>query len=150
MLPESNELELEVQRSVWTGRTKVFANGKELMRQKQGGHYEIELNDGTVRVMKVKGSSFDGIPKIFIDDKQIQVARKLSTLEYIAAVIPMALVIVGGAIGGLFGALATVLNFRIIRSNLSTLAKVLIIIISTMGAGALYFVFSVAFLTLIN
>lgn len=150
ILTELDGLELEVDKSMWTGRTKVFINGSELSRQEQGKYYEIMSNDGTVRKLKIKGASFDGVPKVYIDDREIQMARKLSTLEYIVSAIPMILLIVGGALGGVFGAIALMANFRAMRSNMSKLSKALVVIASTIAAGVLYVVCAIVITMLFN
>jgi hypothetical protein len=149
-LDELGESEIEIQRSFWTGRTQVFVDGNEVRKQKPGGYYEIELSNGSIKKLKIKGSSFDGIPKVFLEDKEIVLARKLLWYEYLFAGFPFVLVFFGGAIGGLFGALATLYNFRIIRSNMSLLIKMLSIIASTIIAGLFYIIFATIFLMLLS
>ncbi len=100
--------------------------------------------------MKIKGAGFDGIPKVSIEDKEVLLARILLWYEYLIAGFPLVLVIVGGAIGGIFGALATVYNFRIIRSNMSLLLKILSIIATTIISGILYIIFAALFLSLFS
>lgn len=149
-VPELGDRELTVQRSEWTGRTTVFVDGRELSKQKQGGHYEVEAQDGSIHKIRIKGAGFAGVPKVYVDEKQIEIARKLSAAENIAAAIPLLLVFFGGAIGGVFGALATVLNMRVLRSNRSVWIKVLMVITSTIVATVLYMIFAFLFLMLIG
>jgi hypothetical protein len=149
-LDELGESEIELQRSFLTGRTQVFVDGKEVRKQKPHGYYGIELGNGCIKKLKIKGASFDGIPRVFLEDKEIVLARKLLLYEYLIAGFPFVLVFFGGAIGGLFGALATLYNFRIIRSNMSLMIKMLSIIASTIIAGLFYLIFATIFLLLLS
>jgi hypothetical protein len=149
-LDELEKSEIEIQRSLWTGRTLVFVDGDKVSKQKKGGYYEIKSEDGSIKKLKIKGAGFDGIPKVFIEDKEVVLARKLLWYEYLIAGFPLVLVFTGGAIGGLFGALATVYNLRIIRSNMSLLLKALSIIATTIIAGVLYLIFATVFLMLLG
>lgn len=66
--------------------------------------------------------------------------RNLSTIEHIACAWPLALVAVGGALGGVCGALAWVLNTRIMASSMGAPMRYALIVLSGLGAIALYFV----------
>ncbi|MDF2840586.1 MAG: hypothetical protein K0Q99_1358 [Clostridia bacterium] len=150
VLDELGDSEIEIQRSFWTGRTLVFVDGNEVRKQKQGGYYEIESHNHEIKKLKIKGASFDGIPKIFFEDKEIVLARKLLWYEYLLAGFPLVLALTGGAMGGLFGALATLYNFRIIRSNMSLLFKILSIVATTIIAGLFYVIFAAALIMLLR
>jgi hypothetical protein len=64
--------------------------------------------------------------------------RKLSTLEYIVAGVPMALMAVGGALGGGIGAGAFALNVSIFRRDMPPARRYLLSVLVTIGAGLAY------------
>lgn len=147
---ELGKSEIEIHKSFWTGRTLVFVDGNEVSKQKKVGYYELKSDKGDIKRMIIKGAGFDSVPKVFIEDKEVVLARKLLWYEYLIAVSPVVLVIAGGVIGGLFGALAAVYNFRIIRSSMSLVLKALSIMVTTILAGILYILFTDVFLRLFS
>lgn len=69
---------------------------------------------------------------------------KLTIFEHVICAWPLWLIAVGGAIGGLCGGAAWALNTRIMRSQRSAPLKYILILLSGVGAAALYFVLIVA------
>jgi hypothetical protein len=65
----------------------------------------------------------DPIPTLSINDQLVGLAEPLQWYEYGWSGLPMLLVFVGGALGGLVGGYATVVNGRIFRSDRSVTAK---------------------------
>jgi len=72
-------------------------------------------------------------------------SRELTTVQNIFCAWPFALVALGGALGGLLGALAWMLNVKIMKSDFIALVTVPAVIIVGLGAFAFYFAI-VAFL----
>ncbi len=65
--------------------------------------------------------------------------RKLTILEQVVCAAPIALVAVGGAIGGLCGGLAWAVNQKIMRSDRSAGVRYGLAALTFVGAIALYF-----------
>jgi hypothetical protein len=72
--------------------------------------------------------------------QQVPERRKLSGIEQVACAWPLALIAVGGALGGACGAAAWVLNTRIMSSSMGAPMRYALIVLSGIGAIALYFV----------
>lgn len=72
-------------------------------------------------------------------EQQTSEPRKLSIMEQIVCAWPLALVAVGGALGGVCGAVAWVLNTRIMASSMGAPMRYALIVLSGIGAIALYF-----------
>ena len=68
----------------------------------------------------------------------------LSTSAYLMCGWPFILVFVGGAIGGGLGALAYFINLKIYKSNLSNTYKVVLNILTGIGAMIVWFLIAVS------
>ncbi len=65
----------------------------------------------------------DYLPKAEIDGQAFQLARPLTAVEYVVGGLPLVLMFVGGALGGLSGAVGTVFNYRLMRTDADTVVK---------------------------
>lgn len=70
-------LEIEIDQSLWTGKTKIYSNGEPITKRKQDKYYEIKMEDGSIKKLIIKRTSFDPIPRIYIDKQEIKLARNL-------------------------------------------------------------------------
>lgn len=125
-LQETNCPEIEVEQSLWLGKTKVLVNGKEIARlSERGKPFPIPMTDGSVKKMFVKSGGFDYVPKVIVDGEEFRLARKLHWYEYTLGFLPLLLLLYGGAIGGALGAVGALLNIRIFRTDWPMVIKVL-------------------------
>jgi len=74
-------------------------------------------------------------------------SSELSTGANIFCAWPLALVAIGGALGGLLGAMAWALNVKIMKSDFIAAVTIPTVILTGLGAFAIYFVI-VAYLVL--
>ena len=126
-LQETNSPEIELEKSFWMGMIKVYIDGKEIEFLKEKGKpFPIPMGDGTVKKMLVKGR-LDDLPKVIVDEKEIMLARKLFWYEYALGFMP-AVLLMGGALGGFFGVIGVIFNFKILRFSHTILIKSLFII----------------------
>ncbi len=103
--------------------SKIFLNDRELSKEKRK---YIAQNDQNEQVtIKLKNRLIDPIPKVEIDDQEIEIAPPLKIIEYIWMALPVLLVFGGGALGGVCGFIAAYSSSRIFRSNKNTLTKYL-------------------------
>ena len=127
-LQDYPDVVVEIQRSYLTFTTKIFVNG--VVAKKAGEQrraYLIPLPDGLIKEIEVDKGGFDYYPRVYIDGKRIELARKLKWYEKILGGIPL-LLIFGGGIGALCGAFATMNNYKILRSNKGILYKAIMMI----------------------
>ena len=152
-LDEADSPEVEIDRGTWLGRNKVYVNGNEVERLTENDRpFAIPMTDGAVRKMVVKNSlfGFDPVPQVIFDGREIRLARKLQTYEIVLAFLPLMLLLIGGGLGGLIGAMAAGYNFHILRSNRSATGQ----LISVLGVGLLsmvsYLIVAGIFVTLVG
>ena len=102
--------------------------------------YPVRDNAGRSRVIKLKGNGLDPIPKVDIDGTIISLTRPLAWYEYTWMGLLIILVFSGGALGAIFGLLATYSSARIFRSDRGTGSKFSLSGLVSLGAVAGFFV----------
>jgi hypothetical protein len=80
------------------------------------GKYRLTRNDGREVTTKWT-SSLDPAPSIVIDGQTIRTAAPLKWHEMLLVGSPLLLVFIGGALGGLLGAVGASFNAKLIRSS---------------------------------
>lgn len=114
----------EYEESFWTGKKKIRVNGHELNHPSKK---EFIINQQTY-ILKgniIFGAKLTGPAEIII-------VPKLKPWEYIFVILPLILVLIGGAIGAVIGMLAAIL----IAVNLRKIKNVLLKILFSLGVGA--------------
>jgi hypothetical protein len=124
-LPEYQNIHIELQLTFWTNKPNVIVNGNPVPHVPGNSRsFIITMPNGTQAKMDVKGFTFDYQPRILINGKLLTVMRKLQWYEWLPAVLPVALIFVGGAIGGLCAFVGVSLNFKMLRSNKDWFTKI--------------------------
>jgi hypothetical protein len=132
-LPPDKTVRCRLTRSFWLGRMMLSVRGQAVPRANEKGRpFLVRRPDGTQVKVQVKGAPFDYVPKVTVDGQAFLLGRELSMGEHVAGGIPLALVLVGGAIGGLAGALGTMANYRILRADSSKATKAVGIVLVTL------------------
>lgn len=139
-MDEKNSIEIE--RSFWLGKTRVIVNGTEVAKLPGENYYRIRQKRGGEKLLKILGAGFDGVPRAYIDGKRLYVARKLEWYENLVACAPLVMVFIGGTLGGVVAAVATVFNFSIIRTEKSYAERLLYISAVTIASIAIYLALS--------
>lgn len=104
---QTDNMDILLERSIWTGKTTLKVNGRELQRIKRN-IFSYKDKDGNEMDARVKGNEIIGF-ELFLGDRQITILRKLNIFELILVFIPIALIILGGgAIGGACAALGMI------------------------------------------
>lgn len=145
-LDEKNTLEID--RSFWLGKVRVFFNGTEVIKQAGEKFFRLKPGRKSEKLLKILGAGIDGVPRAYIDGKRLQLARKLEWYENLVACAPLILVFIGGALGGAIAAVATVFNFSIIRMEKSYAVRLLYIFTVTIASLVIYLGLSYIFLQL--
>lgn len=129
---------IEVQPAGLFGSAKLLVNELEAGKGAKRGEMILTRNDGK-EVVATWRNNFLDVPKLVVDNKVVTVAKPLAWYEWVWNGWPIVLLFGGGALGGLFGALAIVINLSVFRSQQNTLLKYLI-------TGAISFLTVIAYL----
>lgn len=96
---------------------KLMLNGQLLA--KQNGFFQLRSNTGSTLAVKLKGRLLDPIPNLLVGGQTIQLVPALTWYQYAWLSVPIVLMFIGGAIGGLCGGVAAFSSGRVFRSDLS-------------------------------
>jgi hypothetical protein len=124
-LPGSTTNSCRLERSFWRAQVRLWYQGQEIPRSKEKGRpFLIPSPNGKPVRVQITGGGLD-LPKIDVDGTPVLLGRPLTVLEYAIGGVPLVLVFVGGAIGGVSGGVAAMFNYRVLRTATSTSTKVL-------------------------
>ncbi len=119
--PNSN---FEIKTSIWTGKSKLFMNNAEIKKSTEKGKpFQIPRADGSIALAFAKQTYPDLVPTLEIDGKINHIVEKLKWYEYLIGGLPIILIFLGGAIGGLIGVVASLTNFNIFRQEGNPMLK---------------------------
>ena len=117
---------------------QLVMNGQPLI--KQNGVYQLRSNNGSNLAVKVKPRLLDPIPNLEVGGRTIQLMPALEWYQYVWMAIPITLVFMGGALGGLCGGAAAFTSGHIFRSDRSEIAKYGLTGLLSAAAFVTYFV----------
>lgn len=140
MLDSGDELKIT---NGFAGELKVFWNGVKIKKIK--GSYYVNINNES-KLLVVEKHKFLGFPIVFLDDKEIVIVKKLKRYEWVLSALPLLLIFVGGAIGGLIGSIGFSINVPIFRSKLPSSVKIILSLILLPVFVVIYFVLAGLFL----
>jgi hypothetical protein len=126
---------------------KLLLDGQILKRA--GGVYAAQDDAGVVARVRLK-TAIDPIPKVDIDGAIVEIARPLAWYEYAWAAWPLALIALGGALGGLFGGGVAVANLHIMRKEWPAPARYAACVLLGAGAVVLWTIFASMILSTAN
>lgn len=104
--------------------------------------YKVESNGGQELVIKMVTKTWDPVPKVYIDGEKYRAFPGLKWYEYVWICIPLLLMYLGGALGGIIGGLATLTNSRYFRSTRATWQKY--VLAGLTSAVSIYFFFQIS------
>ncbi len=114
---------LEIQTGGLFSGPKVFVNHQPAPKGK-GREVLLRRNDGTSVAVRLKPSGFGlDVPQLVVEGKTIRAIDPLKWYVWAWIALPILLVFVGGALGGIVGALGLTTNAKIVRSKMNGLAK---------------------------
>jgi hypothetical protein len=119
---------------------KLFIDGQLAPKGPKRGQMLLRRNDGAevLAFWKAKALGFD-VPQLQIDGQTISLVQPLQWYEYTWSGLPIFMLFVGGAIGGLLGGLAFTLNVQVFRTEPHLFLKYLFSAAISMLAILLYF-----------
>ena len=121
--PDLGKNKLVLKISSFLGSPKLFYNDIQVSRTKKT--YSISEKLGKPFDIQLKNNAFDLVPKVIINNEQIEIVTPLKWYEYIWMGLPILLIFQGGPLSGLFGFLAFKANRSIFRSERKIIEKYL-------------------------
>ena len=143
----SNEItgdkQVVFKRSFWTGKNEITFDG---VRLRKSGKNQFQKGNGEeAEFIIVQGNEIKGIDLIF-GEGTVTVLRKLNALEWILAMIPLVMVIIGGAVGGALGGLGTATLLLILRKVNNVFLKILFALLISALVFILWFIIALSIL----
>ncbi|MCV2232615.1 hypothetical protein N7548_07265 [Acholeplasma manati] len=123
---------------VWFGKTAVSVNNQTSTKVKRLV-FNYTDEDLQARTITVRGNILTGF-KLFDNGEEIVMQRPLLWYEWILVIFPVAIGILGGALGGGLGAVVGITNGLMIRQTNSVILKV---VVSLIFAGLGFLIYSV-------
>jgi len=96
---------------------RILINGKQAPKGPKRFSCVMKRNDGFKILVEIRPIFLDPVPRIFVENEEIKLAKPLNAFQWIWSGIPILLIFVGGIVGGFLGAAAFWFNARIFRSN---------------------------------
>jgi hypothetical protein len=142
-VPGYEHVPLVLRPSVWKASVILY-NGVPL--EKTGiGKYRLMFSDGSQLDLQVKPGGLTFTPQVVHGNDVIKPVPPLPAYAIVFIYLPLALIAFGGAIGGGCGGAAAAINAGIFRSDFHPAVKILLSLLSAMGAILLWLVFAVIF-----
>jgi hypothetical protein len=105
-----------------------------------GRTFSVNDNRGSPVTFQLKGSIFDPLPAVQAGDRLIRFAAPFTWYEYVWIALPLALLVLGGALGGACGAAAAYINARLLRSSQPMWARYGLGVLVILGATLIWVV----------
>jgi hypothetical protein len=115
--------EVVVETAGLLSNAKILLDGKRAPKGSKRNTYVLRSTYGFKVIIELKQSIFDPVPRLIVDGYPIKYTEALSPIQWIWSGLPMVLIIIGGAIGGAFGATAFWINMRVFRGDMSEIEK---------------------------
>lgn len=139
-LPGFEDGRLEVESGLWSG-PRLLLDGQEAPRGAKRGEYLLRTSFGYEQAAVLQQGTFlDSAPSIVFGGETYRLAPPLRWYQWAWGGLPLLLMIVGGALGGMFGGLAAAINFRIFRSSRPPALQFVGAGLVSLAAVLLYFV----------
>jgi len=130
---------------------KLLLNGQPAPKGAKRGEFILKKDNGSEVTAKLKPIFFDPVPQIIINDSQtIEVVEPLRWYQWSWAGLPVALIFVGGLLGGLVGFIATSFSVRVFHAQLSPVLQYLVVGGISVLAVVAYLVLAVIAAGLVN
>lgn len=107
------------------------------------GKYTVASDAGVETTIRFKAGFPDPLPRVMIGTEVVAFAPALPWHAQAWILLPFALVVVGGAIGGLCGAVAVMTNGRIFRGEQGAVAKYALSGLVTLAAAFAWLAFAI-------
>jgi hypothetical protein len=142
-IPGFEDQKISVQLAGTVGAAKLFINDQPAPSASKKGQYLLRRNDGTEVTAYFKGGFPNPIPVLMVDGQVIHIAKPLPWYQWVWICFPLVLVVLGGAIGGALGCLATAINMQIFQSQQNNVLKYVLSALVSMMAFVVFLVVAI-------
>lgn len=139
-IPGSEGQQISVQISNGFSAPRLFVNGQPAPPGPKPGQYLLRRNDGTEMIAYFKGAFPDPIPVLMVDETSHRLVEPLTWYQWIWAGVPLILIFLGGAIGGLLGGAATTINAYLFRAPYSSVIRYILVALVSLTTFVLWMV----------
>jgi len=132
---------LEVHAPALLQGPKLTLDGVPAPRGKGRNVYSLQRTDGQPVTVRLRPSLLYDLPSVEVNGTRHQVAEPLEWYQYLLGVFPLVLVL-GGLIGIILALALFLINIRVWRADIPSVAKVLIVLTLSLGVPILYYLAS--------
>jgi len=138
---------LEVKPTGFFSGPQLLINGQSAAKGPKRGQMLLQRSDGRAVVAQWKPQVLGlDVPQLEVDGKQVNVVEPLKWYEWVWGGLPLLLIFLGGALGGIVGFVAFRINTQIFRSTSSMVLKFIL----TAGVSVLAVVIFLILVTLFS
>lgn len=116
-VPGMEGRQVAVETTGMAAKPKLLLDGLPAPAAPQRNRYLLRRNDGSEAVAYFRSAFPDTVPVLMVGDQTIRLLPPLQWYELTWASFPLLLIFVGGAIGGVLGAVAASINVSLFRSQ---------------------------------
>ncbi|WP_460676898.1 hypothetical protein [Hymenobacter coalescens] len=131
---------LRVTSSLFTGRLRLYADGREVtaFTGRNPRVYALPDAAGHMRQVELRRPAYDIVPELKLDGYRLLLAPPLAPWQAGLALLPLLLAVVGGLMGTALGGAAFILNLAILRSCRPVAARLAFSLGVTLAAAGVY------------
>jgi hypothetical protein len=144
-VPGLEHHDIEIQPSGFVRGPRLLLDGRPAPRGPKRHQYVLTRKDGSKTVVHLKPTLLDTVPKVIVDGEQIEIIEPLSPVQLIWSGLPLIMLFIGGAIGGLLGGAAAWTNVIVFRSEMNPGEKYILTALISGLAVVLFLIASVIF-----
>jgi len=123
---------------------KFMIDGSLAPKGNKRGEFLLTRNDGQEVIAKFGFNFMDIVPPILIDGKKTNLLEPLKWYQWVWAGWPILLLFAGGALGAILGVIATNINVRLFRSEMTPVVQYLAVAGVSGIVSIFYFMISIA------
>ena len=139
LLPDAAQ-PLSVQTGIWGDNPVLLAGG--VLVPETSGAFVVPAKRGGNFTIRFKNAFLDTVPIAYVNDNAVRLAPPLAWWQYLLCALPLGLLLVGGATGGLIGAICAYGNVALFRGlqavRASAILRYVLPLLVTIGAVALH------------
>jgi hypothetical protein len=140
---------VEVESSVFRA-PRVLVDGQPAPKGPKRAQFLVRGTDGRDSVLELKTKVPDPVPQVLWAGQTIKLEESLKWYQWVWSGVPLLLLFLGGAIGGVVGGVAVTLNVRILRSRMSGTGRYAVTALVSVAAFGIYLAIARTALTAIH